>query len=88
MPSRGKAVQVDIRLTDPGLKALGFQPLESVSLSKLWFQMGQPAPLHRGRGAGHCQAVSQGAALPALQPHHPQVGHGGFYTIHSRLRAY
>ena len=34
----GKAVQVDIKV-DPGLKALVFQPVESTSLSKLWFWM-------------------------------------------------
>ena len=34
----GKAVQVDHQV-DPGLKALGFQPVESTSLSKFWFQM-------------------------------------------------
>ena len=28
---------------DPGLKALGCQPVETTSLSKLWFQMCQPA---------------------------------------------
>ena len=37
---------------DPGLKALYCQPVESTSLSKLWFQICQPAPLHRGRRPG------------------------------------
>ena len=35
---RGKAVQVDIRF-NPGLKALGCQPVESASLSEFWFEM-------------------------------------------------
>ena len=39
MEARGKAVQVEhIRLT-LGLKALGFQPVESTYLSKFWFQI-------------------------------------------------
>ena len=43
----GKAVQVDI-IVDPGLKALGFQPVESTCLSKFWFQMSTctPTPGH------------------------------------------
>ena len=42
---RGKAVQVDshIRLT-LGLKALGFQPVDSTSLSKFWFQSSTCTP--------------------------------------------
>ena len=34
---------------DPGLKALWFQPVESTSLSKLWFQMSTCTPTARRR---------------------------------------
>ena len=49
IPARhfGRAVQVDVRLT-LGLKALGFQLLESTSLSKLWFQLPTCTALPRG----------------------------------------
>ena len=49
---RGKAVQVSIHhVVDPGLKPLGFQPFNQLKVhpfGKFCFQMGQPAPLHRG----------------------------------------
>ena len=32
------------------MKGTWFQPVESTYLSKLWFQMGQPAPLQHGKG--------------------------------------
>ena len=69
---RGKAVQVDIRLT-PWIESTWVQPVESTALSKFSFQMGQPAPLHRG---GPPPAHLQGA-LRGAQPRDPHALQGG-----------